>query len=277
MRRILIGAVTAAGIVGGSIAVAAVNPFGVAGAQDGGQAPATTAPADPTEPGPDGAGRGRHGAPGRVLDETLDDLVAKGTITQEQADAVRNGLKERIGAGGRGEGHGRGGPGVHGVGELFGTAAEALGMTTDELKVELKAGKSIADVARARGIDPQTVIDAIVASVDAKIDQAVADGKMSADRAEAAKAKVRERITEMVNNTGGAFKGHGRGHGHGRGSHGDDEGDADDDDTSPPSTGAPSAEPPAGEEAPTTEAPSSTDGPAPTEAPVPTSPTGTTA
>jgi lambda repressor-like predicted transcriptional regulator len=42
-------------------------------------------------------------------------------------------------------------------------AAEALGMTEAELRAELEAGKSIADVAQAKGIDAQTVIDALVA------------------------------------------------------------------------------------------------------------------
>jgi lambda repressor-like predicted transcriptional regulator len=42
-------------------------------------------------------------------------------------------------------------------------AAEALGMTEAELRAELAAGKSIADVAEAKGIDVQTVIDALVA------------------------------------------------------------------------------------------------------------------
>lgn len=275
MRKIVIGAVTAAGIVGGSIAVAAVNPFGIAGAQDGVQPPATTAPADPST-GADpaagrGGGRGRgHGAPGQVLSETLDDLVAKGTITQEQADAVKNGVKDRVAGGHFGEGHGPQGAGRQAMSELFGTAAQALGLTTDELKTELRAGKSIADIARERGIDPQTVIDALAGSVDTKIDQAVADGKIPADRAADAKAKARERITEMVNNTGGAFKGHGHGRGHGK-HHGDD------DESPEPSTEPPDTEAPSGDDSPGGEAPAPTEAPTTTEAPTPTTPTGTTA
>jgi hypothetical protein len=48
--------------------------------------------------------------------------------------------------------------------DLLEAAATALGMTTDELRAELDAGKTIADVAEARSVDLQTVIDAVVAA-----------------------------------------------------------------------------------------------------------------
>lgn len=44
-------------------------------------------------------------------------------------------------------------------------AAEALGMTVEELKTELRNGKSIRTVAEERGVEVQAVIDAIVAAV----------------------------------------------------------------------------------------------------------------
>ncbi len=44
-------------------------------------------------------------------------------------------------------------------------AAEALGMRAEELKAELRNGKSVRTVAEERGVDVQTVIDAIVAAV----------------------------------------------------------------------------------------------------------------
>jgi hypothetical protein len=72
------------------------------------------------------------------------------------------------------------------------TAAEALGMTVDELAAELEAGKSIATVAEERGVDVQTVIDALV-------------------------AEATERITEMVNQEGGFLHRHGPGRGPGAG------------------------------------------------------------
>jgi hypothetical protein len=87
--------------------------------------------------------------------------------------------------------------GHHGPG--LAAAAEALGMTEDELKTELESGKSIADVAGEKGVDVQTVIDALVADASAHIDQEVTDGHLTADEAAAKKAELNDRITAFVN------------------------------------------------------------------------------
>ena len=44
-------------------------------------------------------------------------------------------------------------------------AAEALGMSAEELKAELRSGKSVRSVAEERGVAVQSVIDAIVATI----------------------------------------------------------------------------------------------------------------
>lgn len=67
-------------------------------------------------------------------------------------------------------------------------AATTLGMTRAELVTELKAGKSIADVAEEKDVDVQKVIDAMVA-----------EGKA---RLEAAIAALPDRVTEVVNREG---------------------------------------------------------------------------
>ncbi|MEM8535309.1 MAG: hypothetical protein AAGF95_31020 [Chloroflexota bacterium] len=58
-------------------------------------------------------------------------------------------------------------------------AAQALGTDTDTLYNELDTGTSIADVAKARGVEPQQVIDAIVAAERELLNQEVADGYLS--------------------------------------------------------------------------------------------------
>jgi hypothetical protein len=123
----------------------------------------------------------------------LDALVADGTITQAQEDAILAGLKAQLptlgdgkfpgpgGMGGPGMGHGGRGhggfgePGFGGRGAGLDAAATALGITSDELKTELQAGKTIADVATEKGVDVQTVIDAIVAAETANITERVTD------------------------------------------------------------------------------------------------------
>jgi hypothetical protein len=62
-------------------------------------------------------------------------------------------------------------------------AAQALGITADELTVQLRAGESLADVAAAEGVDVQTVLDAVTAACTeearANIEQAVTDGDLT--------------------------------------------------------------------------------------------------
>jgi len=96
-------------------------------------------------------------------------------------------------------------------------AADALGMTVEELRDALDADTSIADVAGERGVDVQTVIDAMVAEATARIDEKVADGDIDAERAETLKAGLTERITAVVNGERPAF---GRGGPGGPGRHG---------------------------------------------------------
>jgi hypothetical protein len=89
------------------------------------------------------------------------------------------------------------GPRGHRHADLIEAAADALDMTADELRAELEAGKTIADVAGERNVDLQTVIDAVVAAGE---DEHV------------------ERVTALVN---GELRGHGGpggpGHHHRRG------------------------------------------------------------
>jgi len=220
MRKFLIGAVAVASIVGGSAAVAAVNPLVIAGAQNdpGTTSPTTAAPATPPSsvPGtPDPSGkRGPRGD--NPLKQTLDELVANGTITQAQADAITNGVKAKIEAG-KGAGHpGPGGAGGHpgkggpGFGfdrqDVVNAAAAAIGIDAAALKTEMGNGTSLADVAKAHGVDPQKVIDAIVTAGSANIDAAVAAGKIPADRAEAIKEKLAAHAQDLVTKAPGSHK-----------------------------------------------------------------------
>jgi DNA-binding CsgD family transcriptional regulator len=97
-------------------------------------------------------------------------------------------------------------------------AVTALGMTEAELKTELQAGKSIADVAKAKNIDLDTVIAKLTAAFKAHLDEEVASGKHTQAEADAKLAEFKTRVTEMVNAPGLPMRG-GKG-GHGPGGHG---------------------------------------------------------
>lgn len=173
---------------------------------------------------------------GTRLREALQPLVDDGTITAAQADAVVAQLKESLPE--RGGRFGHGGPGHRGggvFGHVLGEASDVvtgvLGIDTETLVTELRAGKSLADIATENGVEPQAVIDAIVAEATTQIDQAVTDGKIDADRAEQVKADLVDHVTDLVNGTLPDF-------GDLPGRHGrfDDESDDESDDTDAPTT-----------------------------------------
>jgi uncharacterized membrane protein len=130
---------------------------------------------------------------------------------------------------GGGRGHGRGGFGggmfgAHGgQWTMFDTAAEALGLTPEELFAELHAGKSLDEVAEAQGVDMEAVQEAMNAArseaMRQMIEQAVEDGNMTQEQAD-----------WMLEGLEKGFVPGGRGFGHGRGRGGCSCPDADTDD-----------------------------------------------
>lgn len=76
---------------------------------------------------------------------------------------------------------------------------EVLGITHDELHVRMDAGQNLAAVATDLGIDPQTLIDALVADFQPVIDQALADGIITEDQAADYTEQLEEAFTERVN------------------------------------------------------------------------------
>ena len=97
-------------------------------------------------------------------------------------------------------------------------ASKVLGITEAELKTELEAGKSVADVAKAKNIDLATVKTALLAEAKAHIDAEVAAGKHTAAEGAAKLAEMTSRIDTMLTTAGLPARGpHGEG---GKGGHG---------------------------------------------------------
>ncbi|MEZ5139777.1 MAG: hypothetical protein R2711_13740 [Acidimicrobiales bacterium] len=132
--------------------------------------------------------------------DLIDALVKAGEAKLDEAkaelpDRIAELVDSTLPARGEG-GPGRGGPGGRGPG--LDAAAEALGVTADELRTELQDGKTLADVAEAKGVDQQTVIDAMVADLKAHLDEEVASGEHTQEEADQRLADATERITTMV-------------------------------------------------------------------------------
>jgi hypothetical protein len=119
----------------------------------------------------------------------INERVADGDITQARADEILASLTTRITAMvnadvpamGRGFGRDGGDKGMHGHG-LPGlrdstVLEDTLGMTRDEIRTGLESGKSIADLAKEKGVNVQKVIDALVAEARTRITDMV-NGKL---------------------------------------------------------------------------------------------------
>ena len=78
--------------------------------------------------------------------------------------------------------------------EILNAAAQKLGMQTQDLMAELRNGKTLTDVAKEKNVNPDDLKAAIVAAVDARVDQAVKDGKLTQAQADQIKAQV-DKIT----------------------------------------------------------------------------------
>jgi hypothetical protein len=69
-------------------------------------------------------------------------------------------------------------------------AAAKLGMTTQDLMTELRDGKSLADIAKEKNVSADDLKTAMVNAVNAEVDQAVKDGKLTQTQADNIKAQV---------------------------------------------------------------------------------------
>lgn len=141
------------------------------------------------------------------LKNRVDDAVEAGRLTEAQGKE----LKERIDAGDTplvfgGFGH-RGFGHFGDLGDLghlghfgsLGTAASYLDVTEAELRERLQNGDTLAEVARAEGKTVNGLVQALVAAATEKIDDAVADGRLTIERAAELKQGLEERITDLVN------------------------------------------------------------------------------
>jgi polyhydroxyalkanoate synthesis regulator phasin len=134
--------------------------------------------------------------------EVIDEAVANGDLTAEQADALR----ERITQGdnvfgfGHGPGPGHHGRGPRGVGVDLDTIATTLGMTTDDLRAQLAGGTPLTEIITAQGSTVDAVVDALVAEAQADLEQKVADGVLTQEQADAILADLPARLTEMIEN-----------------------------------------------------------------------------
>ena len=80
-------------------------------------------------------------------------------------------------------------------------AAAFLGLTEAQLDEALDGGKSLAQIAKDKGKSADELVDALVAATTKRLDQAVADGRMTKAQRDMVVADLKERTTAIVNGT----------------------------------------------------------------------------
>jgi hypothetical protein len=137
------------------------------------------------------------------IKQALAGLVADKTLTQAQADKVASTLAASgVGPGHRGPGHPGGPRGLaRPDGAALGAAAKALGMSESDLLTQLRSGKSLAAVAKDKGVDVQKVVDALVAEAKQRLAEAVKNGRLTQAQADQRLKDLTARITAKVNAT----------------------------------------------------------------------------
>ena len=184
MKKGLAALLVVFGMAIGSLLTAVLNPIGAASALIG--ASSSTA--------------GSHES---VLQQALDTLVGKGTITKSQADAVKNQVHslEQQRAKSFAQNHhfpAFGGPmgAPHGaLQQLF----SKLGTDPKALFDELKSGKTLADIAKEKGINVTSMKNEVIAEATKDIDAAVKNGWMTAAQGATSKAKLPSQIDDLLN------------------------------------------------------------------------------
>ena len=141
----------------------------------------------------------------KALENRVDAAVAAGQLTKAQGAA----LKQRIEAGDvplfsgpalgdhRGFGH-HGGPGLD-------AAATYVGLSDAQLDTQLRAGKTLAAIAKAQNKSVDGLVDAVAADLKQHVDGEVKEGDLTQAEETSMLSDARSRITDFVNGKAPAF------------------------------------------------------------------------
>ena len=144
---------------------------------------------------------------------TVDDATQQGTLTEEQANRLKDRIDqaspERFAGSFFGPKHrphprlgmvkpGRFGFGRGLFGDLWDAAAQKLGLTTDQLRTELQAGKSLAQIAEEKGESRDDLKAALVEAQRTPVQQAVEEGRLTQEQADRILANLENRVDRII-------------------------------------------------------------------------------
>ncbi|WAM31262.1 hypothetical protein [Caldicellulosiruptor naganoensis] len=149
----------------------------------------------------------------------IDEAVKNNKITSEQANTLKQNFKQKLESwngttpffGFKPKAFGRGfGKGFFGL-DMMSDIASVLGMTKDNLLNELKNGKTLQDILKAKNMSEQDFKNKLIALESSKIDKLVTDGKITKEQATQMKEAIKNKITNWNLSKGFGFKGMGFG------------------------------------------------------------------
>jgi len=143
-------------------------------------------------------------------DETIDEAVEDGELTEEQAERLkeRDGLFPLFGPGFRFH---------HGPGFVLQAADAVLDADEDAIKEQLMDGSSFADIAEAEGMSVDDFTAALLDQIKAQLDEKVAENEdFDQEKADDVYSRIEENIDDIVNTApgDGPFGGFGPGRFH---------------------------------------------------------------
>jgi hypothetical protein len=138
---------------------------------------------------------------GGAYTDRLNAAVAAHKLTKAQAQKIEsrvaNGGTPWLHVGGQRGGRGR----VALRQGLIREAASYVGLTPAQVRSERQAGKSLAQIAQARGKTASGLEAALTAAVKTRLDAAVKSGKLSSAAEEKLLAALPKRLTKVINRT----------------------------------------------------------------------------
>lgn len=136
-----------------------------------------------------------------LLDSTLGDLVAEGTLTQEQAAAVTSALADR------GEFANTSGPGrpaarcantIASIRSTIVAVTDLLGIDAAGIRSRVQSGETLLEIAESVGVSRDDLIAALQTGLNERLDRAVANGRITTtERAEIENASY-DRISRIL-------------------------------------------------------------------------------
>ncbi len=174
MRKSFTAVVLVVGMALGSVLTLALNPVGAANAL---------------------AGTSTSSSHQNILQQALSTLVGNGTITQKQSDAISSQVgADRAAFWAKRPPIGR---------QDLAKVAFLLGLDAKTLRTDLGSGQTIAQVASAKGINPTTLANQIVALLEKGIDARVSAHHLTKTNAASMKSDLAARVNAFLNRTWG--------------------------------------------------------------------------